>query len=167
MFERLKSKNIECSDSAILATIFTTVFLVICIFGEGLGGSLGSNPSCYTFLGCTEGFMGYDALEHFLFGLAAVFLLIWLFQRYPKYSLLHTERWKNVLTIIALIMFVSVLWEFLECAHDAFRSEILHEALVNWKMHINLLNQPTNIDTMGDLLSALAGSIVALFFIKK
>ena len=164
MFEKIKFKNCDCSKIAILATIATTIFLIICIFGEGFGGSLSSNPTCYKYLGCTDGFMGYDAVEHFLFGIAAVWILIWIFESFPKYSMLHIEYWKSVLTIIALVVLISVLWEFLECAHDAFRVDVLHQTLVNWRLHINLLNQPTNIDTMGDLLSGLVGAIVGLFF---
>ena len=166
MFENFKLKNNNYSKMAILATISTSVFLLACIFGEGLGGSLGSNPTCFKYLGCTTGFLGYDAFEHLLFGISAVFILFWIFQKFSKYSMLHTEKWKNILTIIALIMFVSVLWEFAECAHDAFRVDVLGQALVNWKMHVNLLDQPTNLDTMGDLTFAFIGSILALLFIE-
>ncbi len=151
---------------AILAIISTTVFLVTCIFGEGLGGSLGSNPMCYKYLGCTEGFMGYDALEHFLFGLASVWTLIWLFQRFPQHSLFQEKSWKNVLIVIALIMMVSVFWEFLEWFIDIYRANFLHQTLIDWKLNINLLNQPSNTDTMGDLLAALIGSTIALFITK-
>ena len=162
-------EQIENKDKkvAIWAIITSALFLVVCIFGEGLGGSLGSNPLCYNFLGCTTGFAGYDAIEHFLFGIAAVLLLIWLFKKYSKYSMFHSERWKNILTIISLVIFFSVLWEFVECAHDVFRADVLHEVLVDWKLHINLLNQPTNIDTMGDLFFALVGSVTALLFTKN
>jgi hypothetical protein len=166
MSENFESKNKISSHLPVWAMIATFVFLVVCIFGEGLGGSLGSNPSCYKYLGCTDGFGGYDAIEHFLFGIAAVWILISTFQKFPKYSLFQTEHWKNVLTIIALVVLISVAWEFLECAHDAFRVDILHQTLVNWKLHLNLLNQPTNLDTMGDLFFASLGSTIALFFTK-
>ena len=154
------------SRNYVLAIITTTIFLILCILGEGLGGSLGSNPMCYKYLGCTEGFFGYDAIEHLFFGISAVWIISWIFQKYPKYSLLHGKRWKNVLTIIALIMLVSVAWEFFECAMDSFKVDILHQTLVDWKLHINLLNQPTNIDTMGDLTFSLLGSTASLLFIK-
>jgi hypothetical protein len=164
MFERIKAKNFACSKNAILAVMTTTIFLLVCIFGEGLGGSLGSNPTCFKYLGCTTGFLGYDAIEHFLFGIAAIFLLLWCFEKFPKYSMLHTERWKNVLTIIALIIFTSVLWELAECAHDAFRIDVLGQTLVNWKLHLNLMDQPTNLDTIGDLTFTFLGSAVTLLF---
>ena len=167
MSEQIECGDKKCSNIAIWAIITSVLFFVVCIFGEGLGGSLGSNPLCYKYLGCTAGFVGYDAIEHFLFGISAVVVLIWLFKKYSKYSMLHSERWKNIFTLVALVIFLSVLWEFVECAHDVFRANILHEVLVDWNLHINLLNQPTNIDTMGDLFFALVGSIVSLFSVKK
>ena len=68
--------------------------------------------------------------------------------------------------VVALIVFVSVLWELLEFAHDTIRIDIFHQALVNWSLHINFLDQPTNADTMGDLTFGLFGSILTLLFIK-
>ena len=167
MLEGQKSKYANYSSLAIWATVTTAIFLITCILGEGLGGSLGGNDMCYKYLGCTSGFFGYDALEHFLFGIAAVLIIIWLFKKFPKFSMFYSEFWKNFLVIISLVMLVSVFWEFAECAHDYFRIEILHQSLVNFKLHINHLDQPTNIDTMGDLTFALIGSIVSLFFTKK
>jgi hypothetical protein len=166
MEEIIKSKNNLCSKEAVWAIIATSIFLLVCIFGEGMGGSFGSNPSCYKYLGCTTGFFGYDAIEHFLFGIAAVGILVWFFMKFPKYSLLHTERWKNILTVVALIILVSVIWEFIECAHDYFRIEVLHQLLINFRLHINSLDQPTNLDTMGDLFFSLFGSLTGLFFTK-
>ena len=166
MFENFELKKNTYSHSFILATIATTVFILVCIFGEGISGSFGSNPSCYKYLGCTEGFFGYDAVEHFLFGIAAIWILVWIFQKFPQHSILNNKRWKNVLILLALVAFISVAWEFLEASHDAFRVDILHQTLVNWRLHINTLDQPTNLDTMGDLFFSLFGSMVALFFTK-
>jgi len=159
-------KKDTSSCAVILAIISTAVFLIICIMGEGIGGSLASNPSCLKYLGCTNGFFGYDAIEHLFFGIAGTFVLIWLFQKFPKYSILKEKRWKNILIIVSLIALMSVLWELLECAHDVFRVDILHQTLVNWRLHINLLDQPTNLDTMGDLTFDLIGSVIVLFFTK-
>jgi len=166
MLENFESKNNTCSRMAVLATVATTIFFVVCIFGEGMGGSLGSNPSCYKYLGCTTGFFGYDAIEHLLYGIAATWVLVWIFEKFPQHSLLHTKRWKNVLIIIVLVVFFSVIWEFVECAHDYFRLDILHQSLINLRLHVNYLDQPTNLDTMGDLAFGLCGSVVALFFTK-
>lgn len=163
---KTESKN-NYSRIAILAVTSTVVWIFICLFGEWIGaGSLGGNDMCIKYLGCTSGFFGYDAIEHFLFGISLIWSLIWLFKKYPQYSLLHTKLWKSVLTLIALVALVSVTWEFIECAHDYFRIDILHQTLFNFRLHINHLDQPTNLDTMGDLAFSLFGSIVALFFTK-
>ena len=163
MFKNFTYKNKTYSFIAIIAI---SLFLIACIFGEGLGGSLGLNQTCLKYFGCSIGFFGYDAFEHFLFGISATFILIWFFQRFPTYSLLNTKRWKNILIIIILVMFISVIWEFTELIHDIFRSDFLNQILLNQKLHINLLDQPNNIDTMGDLFFSLFGSTIPLFFIK-
>ena len=164
MTENLGTSYRKISKNAVYASVSSLIFLATCILGEGLGGSLGSNPMCYKYLGCTTGFAGYDAVEHFLFGIAAVFILIWFFEKFSKYSLLFAERSKSILMIVALIMFVSGLWEFFEFSFDVVRVDILHQALINWKLHINLLSQPTNTDTMGDLFFAFTGSTISSFF---
>ncbi len=156
------------SRAALWATGVTVVWLIACIFGEGLGGSLGANDKCYPYLGCTSGFFGYDAIEHFLFGVAAVLVLVWFFRAYPRFSLFSDIRWKDVLTLVALIALVSVFWELFECAHDLFRVDVLHQSLFNLQLHINQLDQPSNLDTMGDLSFAILGSFLsATFTVKK
>ena len=166
MFNNFKYKNTTYSLMAVLSIITAIIFLVACLFGEGLGGSLGLNQTCLKYLGCSVGFFGYDAIEHFLFGISAAFILVWFFQKFPKYSLLNTKHWKNVLTIVVLIVFISVIWEFIEFIHDIFRSDFLNQILLNQKLHINLLDQPNNTDTMGDLFFSLCGSLLSLFFMK-
>ena len=168
MFKILKDKNNFHHTLAIWVTIFLSIFLITCVFGEGLGGSLGLNHSCLKYIGCSVGFFGYDAIEHFLFGVTATLSLVLLFEISPKYSILdlNSKYWKNILIIIISVMFISVLWEFLECAHDVFRSNLLNQILINRKLNINLLDQPNNLDTMGDLFFSLIGSIIPFFFIK-
>ena len=167
MFKNFKFKKNNYSHIGILAIISTTIFFIAFIFGEGIGSNLGLNQSCSPYLGCASGFFGFDAVEHFIAAVAEVFVLLWIFKKFPKYSLLNDKRWKNILMFIALVALIGVLWEFVECAHDLFRSNILHEVLVNRRLHINLLDQPNNIDTMGDLFFGLLGAIVALFLTKK
>lgn len=149
------------------ALALTALWLITCTFGEGLGGSWGANNACYPYLGCTSGFFGYDAIEHFLFGVVAIFALVWFFRTHPRFSLLSDVRWKNVVILIAVVALVSVFWELLECAHDFFRVDILHQSLFNFRLHLNQLDQPTNLDTMGDLTFALIGSLASLFFDLK
>jgi hypothetical protein len=156
-------KNHTYSRIAILAISSLVVFLIANLFGEIIG--LAANSDCYPYIGCTSGFFGYDAIEHFLFGLTVIWIIVWACGKFPKYSILHKERWKKRFVLIASIALIAVFWEFLECAHDAFRLDILGEHLYNFRFHINLLDQPSNLDTMGDLAFTLLGAFVALFFI--
>jgi len=158
-------KNNKFSRNAIMAIASIVIFLIACTFGEGLGGSLGYNQTCFKYLGCTTGFLGYDALEHFLFGIATIFTLVWFFKRFPDYSVLNSKRWKNVLILIALVALIAVLWELSECAYDFFRGNVLNLSLFDLKTHVNLLAQPNNLDTMGDFTSGLIGAITATFFV--
>jgi len=92
--------------------------------------------------------------------------LVWFFFFFTEYSILSNKRWKNFLIILSTIALLAVGWELLECAHDVFRLSILHEHLLNLKLHINLLDQPNNLDTMGDLFFELFGSIITLSLVK-
>jgi len=169
MIEKFEHNNYlknTVSKSAILASVSMTVLLIACAFGEGISGSFGSNPSCYKYLGCTEGFFGYDALEHLISGIALTLTLIWFFKTFPKYSILSNVRWKNILIILSLIALFSVMWELAECVHDVFRLAVLHQPLLNFKLHINLLDQPNNLDTMGDMFFEILGSVIVLLFVK-
>ncbi len=162
------SKGTEIKKIKILLFYFTAVWLLITSLGELLYDWAGNNV-CSKYLGCIEGFFGYDAFEHLFFGVALAIGLILFDKLYPKYSLLKEEKWKMFIEIIAIIALVSVAWEMYECAHDAFRLDILGEKLVNWRVHLNLLDQPTNLDTMGDLSFDLLGGVIGFFlvFIKN
>ncbi len=156
------------SKTAVLAIVSAAFFLVVCAFGEGLVANLGENTMCYKYLGgCDAGFFGYDALEHLLFGISAVCVLVWLCKKYPRFSLLSQDKkWKNLFTLVAIVALASVAWEFVECAHDYFRLEVFREPLLSLRLHINNLDQPTNLDTMGDLAFSVGGSIFALLFVE-
>ena len=146
--------------------LLSTFIIWFCVtfFGEFLYFWAG-NSTCSKYLGCVAGFAGYDAFEHLFFGILATFSIVWLCRHFPKYSILDSNKWKNFLVIIATIALVSVLWEITECAHDALRVDVLHEALRNFSLHVNYLDQPTNLDTMGDLTFSLIGSIVGFFLL--
>lgn len=158
----MESKTSKYSLLSVALWCSLGIYIIVDLFGEVIG-SLGSNYECIKYIGCTSGFFGYDAIEHFLCGLTFALLLAWICRKFPSYSILTDKRWKNALIIISVVALVAVCWEFLECAHDVFRLDILHQPLFNLKLHINLLDQPTNLDTMGDLAFNVFGSIVALF----
>jgi len=62
---------------------------------------------------------------------------------------------------------VAVCWEILEYLHDAIQLDIFHIHLVDWHLHINNLDQPTNADTMGDITFTLVGAIVGFVLRHK
>lgn len=132
----------------------------VTFFGELFNGA--PNAACYPYLGCDAGFFGYDALEHFLFGFAALWMLVWLCGRFSRISILHIEFWKSALLLVAMVAFFSVLWEIGEWFRDAYLLDIAHETLLNFRLHINYLAQPSNFDTMGDLSFSLLGSLCTL-----
>ena len=146
----------------IILSSIALVWIVITMFGE-LVYFWAGNATCSPYLGCVAGFAGFDAFEHLFFGITLTLFIVWLCDRFPTYSILQDARWKQVLTIIAIVALVSVAWEMAECAHDAIRLDMLHEPLLNFKLHVNLLDQPTNLDTMGDLTFAIVGGIIGLF----
>ena len=148
----------------ILSLFFLGVWVFITACGEFIYNWAG-NGDCSRYLGCVTGFMGYDAFEHFFFGLMFALVIIWSCERFSKQSVLYSEFWKRALIVIALVVLSGVLWEIIECTHDAIRVNIFHESLHNISLHINLLDQPTNIDTMGDLSSGLSGSIVGILLL--
>ena len=138
------------------------IFVTTTLLGEAIFAWAG-NSTCSTYLGCVSGFFGYDAAEHFFFGAMAIWILVALCQKFPAYSILHTEFWKMALTLVAMVAFFSVLWEIFECGYDAFRISILHQQLLSFRLHIDYLAQPTNFDTMGDISFSLLGGLFALF----
>lgn len=146
----------------ILTVILLAVFLVVNLFGEVLGQA--ANSYCSSYFGCTNEFFGYDAIEHFLFGLTLSSGVIWFCKKFPHHSILQEERWKKWLFLISFIALISVFWEFLECAYDLIRVDVLGQHLFSFSLHINLLSQPSNLDTMGDIAFTLLGGIIPLFF---
>ena len=150
----------------IVAVTSVTIVLGLSLLGN-YGPSLMTNDKCFSWLGCNIGFFGYDALIHFISGTMDVALIIWLMTKFPSFSLFHNRFWKNLLTVVALVALIAVLWEILEFSHDYFRMNILHENLTT----PNTLDQPSNTDTMGDmtlsLLSATTTASLLGSFMKK
>jgi len=128
-----------------------------------------ANDLCFRYLGCNAGFFGYDALVHFFFGITAAFGLMGIFESWPKLSLFHKtlrhplRNWKNVLIVILFVAAISYFWEILECSTDAYRMYFLHLDLLHPK---NILAQPSDFDTMGDMTCAVVGSFIALIMAR-
>lgn len=145
---------------------FTTTLLwsAVMLYGEFFGGA--PNSACYPYLGCDSGFFGYDAIEHLLFGLAMVWILVWLFQKFPQYSLLDTKFFKSGIILVICVTFIAVIWEMGELVRDAYLLDVMQQQLINFRLHINYLAQPSNFDTMGDLSFNLLGSILSIFWLR-
>jgi hypothetical protein len=148
-------------DSAVI--ILVTLFLIGWIFGA-FGPTLMSNQKCFVLLGCNIGFFGYDAALHFLSGIMDSTLIVWLMRKFPEVNLFHDRFWKNFVVIITFVAFIAVAWEFGELCSDQFRMKVLHENLTT---PINLLKQPTNNDTMGDMTFTILGAVVATYALKS
>jgi len=147
--------------------ISVAIYAAADLVGE-IVGNWGANYQCLRFIGCTDGFFGFDAVEHLLSGFVLTLLLALVFRRFTKISPLAglDPKWKQAFVLIAVMAVIAVCWEFAECAHDVFRLAVLHEPLYSVKLHIDLLDQPSNLDTMGDLAFNMLGSVVAVFFAR-
>ena len=121
------------------------------------------NATCYKYLGCNAGFFGYDAIQHLFFGAFLLLLVVWLCKKFPAHSILQEKHWKSGLMLVAFVALFAFLWELGECAHDAYNVSILHEHLLNYRLHINALDQPSNQDTMGDMFFDVLGAFIAFF----
>jgi TRAP-type uncharacterized transport system fused permease subunit len=149
IYRQAKIERILFNLSVILIIIFLFAnYIVGKVFG------LMENSHCYPFLGCNAGFGGYDAIVHFMSGIMLVFSLLWIFRRFPAYSLLTKPFWKNLLIILSIVALICVCWEFLEYLDDHFRVYVLHMNLLN----PNRLSQPSNADTVGDMIFELIGT---------
>ena len=148
------------SRSGIVTLVPMIVFSIMTSYGEFFSETM--NSDCSPYMGCYDGFSGYDALEHFLFGFAAVWVIVWLCERFPHYSILSTDYRKSALILVSLVALAAVGWEIVEFLHDVFLFDITSEPSLTLKIHVNLLAQPNNIDTMGDLTLSLLGSLLTL-----
>ena len=140
--------------------IATFLWFVLTILGEFVTG-WATNNICYRYLGCNDGFFGFDSIEHFLFGFALVFAFLLLGRSVSGLSLVTESRVKTIVTLIAYVALTAVVWEMFECGWDQYRVVILHETLFSFKLHIDALSQSSNLDTMGDISFSLFGALVA------
>ncbi len=142
-------------STAILAAV--ALFIIGWAFGQ-YGPILIANDKCFQILRCNAGFFGYDGLQHLLSGFGIATIVIWLALRFPAHNVLHAKFWRSFIVIIALVIFVSFIWEMGEMLSDQFSIRILHENIVV----PNNMEQPSNIDTMGDMTFSLVGGVIAI-----
>jgi len=153
-----------CSRLSVLLWGAIIIFSIADLLGQ-VGPHLESNQLCFRLLGCNSGFLGYDALCHFLFGIVLGFGLLWLNIHSPKrFALLQAkEGWKNILILVACVALFCVIWELGEFSIDIFRSRILHIDLLH---PMNVLLQPSDNDTMGDMAFCIFGSFISLLIAR-
>jgi len=156
----------ENSKTRKLTTLLVCSIILFLILRVGLGYTFGwfNNGSCSTYLGCVNGFFGFDILVHFSSGIFIIIFLLWLMDRFPRLNILHDEFWKNVIILAAIAVFIGISWEMWEFVLDHYRMLILHQDLLH---PMNLLMQASNDDTMGDLTFGFLGAISAIFSLRK
>ena len=90
---------------SVLLSFISVIWISITLGGEFLFG-WASNTTCSQYLGCVNGFAGYDAFEHMFFGVVVALALIWLSGRYPQYAIVPSQRWKAVVIIISIVALI-------------------------------------------------------------
>ncbi|MBX4209197.1 hypothetical protein KW799_00655 [Candidatus Parcubacteria bacterium] len=139
---------------------FISLFILMSLGSKPFGWM--RNAACLPHLGCNTGFFGYDALTHFVGGVALAIGLAWIIRRYPRLHIFHREFLKNVFVILAVAALIGVLWELLEYGFDYVRIVFFHMNLAS----PNQMAQAGNSDTMGDLFFGLLGSFIAAAAMK-
>ena len=148
------------------AVVFLTgLFLLESPGGNFIGWM--DNDVCYRIWGCNAGFFGFDFLVHLTSAAAMATLIAWLMKHYDFLNISHGGFFAKFVVIIACVALFGVMWETGEFIHDRYQTNILQEDLRN---PVNLLDQPSNADTVGDLFASVSGAALALIigrFIKK
>lgn len=158
-------KSIRAGDNVLAAIAVATslLFILFSIIGN-YGPDLMANGLCFAHLGCNSGFFGFDAVVHFVSGIAETAIMLWFMRRIPSISVLHSTFWKDLILILSLALMVGFIWELLEFVPDQYRVLVLHANLTS----PDRLYQASNNDTMGDLLAAMLGAlVVAIPFIRS
>lgn len=104
-------------------------------------------------LGCNYGFFGYDALWHLIGGILAGSAFVLISGKRPRYF-----------ALLAIVTLASVGWEALEFGHDKVFNRIPVINKIEF-LHFERVAQPSNADTVGDLLFSIAGAAIAGLFI--
>jgi hypothetical protein len=101
----------------------------------------------------------YDELVHFLAGVWVAILIIWISEKI-KLPLFFKKllREKFALTIIISTLIVGLIWELFEFG-------LIQYLLNTYEYQAGL--QPSNLDTLSDLLMDIAGAGIVVCFISK
>ena len=123
-----------------------------------------ANPLCFRYLGCNAGFLGYDALIHFCSGIAETLTLFWAAANFSKFDMFRSASLaQSVVYMLGIIGLISIGWELIEFSYDGIRMVFFHINL----LVPNTLSQPSNADTVGDLVCGLVGALFTLVAVIK
>lgn len=138
---------------------FISLFIfAFAVFLGGIWPGWMHSSYCFKYLGCNAGFGGYDALVHFLGGITGAAFILWFIKKYPRWNILSGDALRDSFMVIAIVALAGVSWEIIEFSIDHFRILVLHQDIV----HLGHLLQPSNSDTMGDLVFDLLGGIIGI-----
>jgi uncharacterized membrane protein YjdF len=142
--------------------LISLLIFAILYFPGKFGPRFMDNARCYTYLGCNAGFLGYDAVEHFVSGVVVTLFVLWFSKKDLRFNFFHASFKKNMIIMVALLSLVAVSWELVELAHDQAAIKILHIDLY----HPNRLDQPSNADTLGDITFSIIGGLATMTALK-
>ncbi len=112
-----------------------------------------ANHLCFPILGCNLGFFGYDGLIHFISGVCVGLGLLWAQGRFGGIFL----AWgRTAWAFAAWGAAVALAWEIMEWSYDLARIYLLNMDLLS----PNRLTQPNSLDTIGDIVLGLLGTML-------
>lgn len=97
-----------------------------------------------------------DMPMHFLGGVFAGMVFVWLFRKFMGYLDLRDKFLVSTILLLGFVTLVGVFWEFYEFIYDLFISPR------EW----NAFTQQGIQDTMGDLFFDILGGLTAALFIR-
>jgi len=127
---------------ATVLTIFTTLTLLILQI-------LASIFSWY------EKFAFFDVIMHFLGGLWATSFITYIASRYQGFYFLREKNIINFVNMVALVLFLGVLWEFFEFGLEYFSGHLF-----------TLSQRDYYTDTLSDIFFDMVGAIFGTLFAK-
>ncbi|MBU2101507.1 hypothetical protein KKH05_02210 [Patescibacteria group bacterium] len=98
-----------------------------------------------------------DIPIHFTAGVLSAAVFYWFFQRFPSHFDASRNFWVTLIMVLGFAALVGVLWEFTEFTYDFL--------IAKYGLGLKTL-QFGLMDTLGDLLSDLAGALALAIFVK-
>lgn len=160
----LRSRAVPAGRSVpigLLLMIFWGIFDVMLVLGYLYPWWM-RNGLCFRLLGCNDGFFGYDAYLHFVSGMVQAAFVLWLAYRVPRWNFFGKGYVRNLFVLVATVALISVLWELGEFLHDHYALYIAHLNVY----HLDDALQPTNSDTVGDMIFGISGGLLAGLLVR-